>query len=61
MENYGWRLSEYERTSNIGDLNAEYLVMLEVPRESVEEILTNMDNLILTIPTYDAPSWVNLK
>ncbi|MCD7781194.1 MAG: DUF515 domain-containing protein [Methanosphaera sp.] len=60
LEDYGWRLSDYERTSNIGDLDVEYLIMLEVPRSSVETIINNMDNIVLTIPTYDAPSWVNI-
>ncbi len=60
LDKYGWRLSNYERTSNIGDLDVEYMIMLEVPRDSVEKVISNMDDLILTIPTYDAPSWVNL-
>ena len=60
LEDYGTRLSNYERTSNIGDLDVEYIIMLEVPRDSVEYLIDNMDNIILTIPTYDAPSWVKL-
>ncbi|RAP51969.1 MAG: hypothetical protein BZ138_04010 [Methanosphaera sp. rholeuAM270] len=60
LENYGMRLANYERTSNIGDLDVEYIIMLEVPRESVETLIENMDNIILTIPTYDSPSWVKL-
>ena len=60
LEDYGSRLANYERTSNIGELDAEYIIMLEVPRDSVEDLIDNMDNIILTIPTYDAPSWVNL-
>jgi len=60
LEEYGSRLANYERTSNIGELDAEYIIMLEVPRDSVEDLIDNMDNIILTIPTYDAPSWVNL-
>ncbi|OED29942.1 DUF515 domain-containing protein [Methanosphaera sp. WGK6] len=61
LNNYGWRLSDYERLANLGDLDVEYIIMVEVPRDSVENILKNMDNIILTIPTYDAPSWVNLS
>ncbi|WP_455645822.1 DUF515 domain-containing protein [Methanosphaera sp.] len=61
LDNYGWRLSDYERLANLGDLNVEYIIMVEVPRDSVEIILKNMDNIVLTIPTYDAPSWVNLS
>lgn len=61
VERYAKRLADYERTSNIGDLDAQYIIMLEVPRSSVDMITSNMDNIILTIPTYDAPSWVNIK
>lgn len=60
LEEYGVRLANYERTSNIGDLDVEYIIMVEVPRGSVEKLIENMDNIILTIPTYDAPSWVKL-
>lgn len=60
LEEYGIRLANYERTSNIGDLDVEYIVMVEVSRDSVENLIENMDNIILTIPTYDAPSWVKL-
>ena len=60
LDDFGSRLSNYERTSNIGDLDVEYIIMLEVPRDSVENLIDNMDNIILTIPTYDAPSWVKL-
>lgn len=61
LSEFGNRLSNYERTSNLGDLEVEYIIMVEVPRESVQSVLSNMDNIILTIPTYDAPSWVNLR
>ncbi len=60
LDGYGTRLADYERTSRIGDLDVEYIIMLEVPRSAVESLLDNMDNIILTIPTYDAPSWVRL-
>lgn len=60
LNEYGVRLANYERTSNIGDLDVEYIIMVEVPRNSVEHLIENMDNIILTIPTYDAPSWVKL-
>lgn len=49
LEKYGMRLANYERTSNIGDLECQYIIMLEVPRDSVDMILSNMDNIILTI------------
>lgn len=61
LQRYGKRLADYERTSNIGDLECEYIIMLEVPRDSVDIILSNMDNIILTIPTYNAPGWVEIK
>ena len=60
VDEYASRLSDYERTSQLGDLDVEYIVMIEVPRSSVESLLSDMDNLILTIPTYDAPSWIKL-
>ncbi|MGI6564217.1 DUF515 domain-containing protein [Methanosphaera sp.] len=60
LDNYGYRLSNYERTSNLGDLDVDYIIMVEVPRDSVDDVISNMDNLIITIPTYDAPRWVNL-
>jgi len=60
LDKYGVRLSDYERTSNVGELDVEYIIMVEVPRDSVETLIQNMDNIILTIPTYDAPSWVKL-
>lgn len=61
LSKYGGRLSDYERIANVGDLDAEYIIMVEVPRDSVNDIISNMDNIIVTIPTYNAPSWVNLR
>lgn len=58
LEDYGWQLSDYERIANIGDLDIEYLVMIEVPQESTEEILQNMENIVLTIPSNNAPIWM---
>ncbi|WP_297980494.1 hypothetical protein [uncultured Methanobrevibacter sp.] len=58
LDDYGVKLSNYERMSNLGDLDSEYLVLLEVPREDVNFVINNMDNLILTIPTQHAPTWV---
>lgn len=60
LSEYGTRLSDYERTSNIGNLDVEYIIMLEVPRDCVTSVISNMDNIILTIPSYAAPSWINL-
>ena len=58
LNNYGIRLSDYERESNIGDLDANYLILLEVPREDVRFVLNNMNNLVLTIPTKNSPDWM---
>lgn len=55
---YGWRLSDFERTSNLGELDAQYLVLLEVPRENAIFLIKNMNNVILTVPTQQAPDWM---
>lgn len=55
---YGVRLSNFERMSNLGDLDSQYIVLLEVPQSDVNFVINNMDNLILTIPTDFAPNWV---
>lgn len=60
LDGYGWKLSNYERLANIGDLDCEYIIMLEVPRSNTQELIDNMDSLLLAIPTYDAPDWVKL-
>ena len=56
--NYGVRLSNFERMSNLGDLDSEYIILLEVPQSDVNFVINNMDNVILTIPTGFAPKWV---
>lgn len=58
LDSYGVKLSDYERMSNLGELDSEYIILLEVPRNDVDFIINNMDNLILTIPTQFAPDWV---
>lgn len=58
LDSYGIKLSNYERMSNLADLDSEYLVLLEVPRADVSFVINNMDSLILTIPTEFAPNWV---
>lgn len=55
---YGWRLSDFERSSNLGELDAQYLVLLEVPRENAIFLIKNMNNVILTVPTQQAPDWM---
>ncbi|MDI6645252.1 MAG: DUF515 domain-containing protein [Methanobacteriaceae archaeon] len=59
LESYGWRLSDFERASNLGELDAQYLVLLEVPREDVGFLIQNMDSVILTVPTQQAPTWMS--
>ena len=58
LKNYGVKLSNYERQINLGDLDAEYMILLEVPQEKVNFVLDNMDDIILTIPTSNAPPWM---
>ncbi|WP_162685873.1 DUF515 domain-containing protein [Methanosphaera sp. BMS] len=60
LEDYGWKISNYERLANIGDLDCEYIIMLEVPRDATQDLINNMDTLLLVIPSYDAPDWVIL-
>ena len=60
LNDYGWKISNYERLANIGDLDCEYIIMLEVPRETTQDLINNMDTLLLAIPSYDAPDWVKL-
>lgn len=58
LQNYGIRLSDYERAANLGELDATYLVILEVPRDDVPFLIQNMNNIILTVPTQNAPQWM---
>jgi len=58
LQNYGIRLSDYERAANLGELDATYLIILEVPREDVPFLIQNMNNIILTVPTQNAPEWM---
>ncbi|MEG3224447.1 MAG: hypothetical protein BME94_02720 [Methanobacteriales archaeon Met13] len=55
---YGWRLSDFERASNLGELDVEYLVLLEVPRENALFLMQNQDSIALTVPTQRAPEWM---
>ncbi len=61
MEKYGVRLSEIERETNMGDFDAEYLMLVEVSENEASEIalrLLDRDdkaNLLVTISK--APSW----
>ena len=58
LNSYGVKLSNYERQINLGDLDAEYMLLIEVPQDKVNFIINNMDNIVLTIPTTKAPSWM---
>ena len=58
LKNYGVKLSNYERQINLGDLDAQYMLLIETPQEKVEYVLNNMDNIILTIPTSKTPDWM---
>lgn len=58
LTSYGVRLSNFERMSNLGDLDSEYIILLEVPQSDVNFVINNMDSLVLTIPTEFAPNWV---
>ncbi len=58
LQNYGIKLSDYERSSNLGELDTTYLVLLEVPREDVLFLIQSSDSIILTVPTQQAPTWM---
>lgn len=58
LRHYGVKLSNYERQINLGDLNAEYMLLIEMPQDKVNYVINNMDNIILTIPTSHAPGWM---
>lgn len=61
LRDYGIKLSSYERQINLGDLDAEYMLLLEVPQDRVSFILNNMDSIVLTIPTTKAPPWMSTE
>ena len=58
LRNYGVKLSNYEREINLGDLDAEYMILIEASQEKVNFIINNMDDIVLTIPTANAPPWM---
>ena len=58
LKNYGVKLSNYERKINLGDLDAQYMLLVETPQDKVDYILNNMNNIVLTIPTSEAPDWM---
>ena len=58
LKSYGIKLSNYERQINLGDLDAQYMLLVETPQDKVNFVLNNMDNIVLTIPTSNAPDWM---
>lgn len=58
LDNYGVRLSNCEREINLADLDANYIILVEIPDDDVNYVLENMDQIILTIPTRNAPDWM---
>ncbi|WP_298500191.1 DUF515 domain-containing protein [uncultured Methanobrevibacter sp.] len=58
LKDYGIKLSNYERQINLGDLDAQYMILIETPRDKVNFMINNMDNIVLTIPTANAPNWM---
>lgn len=58
LRNYGVKLSDYERQINLGDLDAQYMILLETPHDKVNFMINNMENIMLTIPTSNAPDWM---
>lgn len=58
LKNYGVKLSNYERQINLGDLNAQYMLLIETPQDKVNYVINNMENIVLTIPTAKAPDWM---
>ena len=58
LKNYGVKLSNYERQINLGDLDAQYMILIETPQDKVNYVLNNMENIVLTIPTTNAPDWM---
>lgn len=58
LKSYGIKLSNYERQVNLGDLDAQYMLLVETPQDKVSYMLNNMDDIVLTIPTTDAPNWM---
>lgn len=58
LKDYGVKLSNYERQINLGDLDAQYMLLVETPHDKVNFLLNNMENIVLTIPTSEAPTWI---
>jgi hypothetical protein len=59
LSSYGWRLSDFERTSNLGDLQVQYMVVLEVPRQNALFLMQNSNAVQLTLSSQNAPQWLS--
>jgi len=55
---YGVRLDQFERAANFGNLDAEYMILIEVPRDKAIFIIQHQNAIQLTISTQSAPSWM---
>ena len=51
-------MSNCEREINLGDLDAQYIVLVEIPSDKTNFVLENMEQIIMTIPTTNAPDWM---
>lgn len=58
LKQYGVKLDNYERQINLAEMDAQYLLLVEVPHDKVNFVLNNMENIVLTIPTNNAPEWM---
>jgi len=63
LEKYGVRLTEIERETSIGDLDAEYLMLVEVTQEEASEVVLRLldkkekANILISISK--TPSWAS--
>ncbi len=46
LQNYGIKLSNYERQINLGDLDAQYMLLVETPQDKVNFLLDKSINHI---------------
>lgn len=58
LQDYGVKLANCEREINLAELDTQYLLLIEVPHDKVNYVINNMENIILTMPTTDAPNWM---
>lgn len=58
LQDYGIKLANCEREINLAELDTQYLLLIEVPHDKVNYVINNMENIILTLPTTDAPNWM---